>query len=348
MVVSPDEVVSYIKKNFPNYPICFLEEYLFHKKIDKKRTFQNTQSDKQISAILKISETRSGMKNYHRLMNILAKTVSLKNYRSFLSEILGKKDVTDTYVYDTLRKYSKTSKIANTNNKTTSKKEKQKGGSENKSKCGKDEIRSELFFYQICKHLFGKNKKNSPTIITNYLDIGCGDCSLTRILGKKFGLSSRDIYGADLKKWFNYENRNTKGMQFKLIEEGKKLPFSDGQFSMVSAFMVLHHTKDVSFLLSEIYRITQNGGYFVIREHDCLTKADSMLADIEHAVYERVYKDGKQEFFRDFYASYHDWMQWSFFLHSHGFEQIFVDYDQLTVYYDVMPTRSFLGIYQKV
>lgn len=321
-------VIDVIKKSKPFYPSCFLSEYQYYKESQKKITYHDVQSDKQIQTILQISKTKAGMKNYHRLTNILAKSVKLQDYLYFLNKLLSKKTITDTAVYNVLSNFTR-----------------QSGG---ENKCDRNTIRAELFYYIISKHLIEQNKS---FLINNYLDIGCGDCKLTKILGKKFGLNLKNIFGLDIKEWFDYKSNRNANIQLTLINEGEKLPYKDEEFSITSAFMVLHHTKNLDQTLKEINRITKKNGYFIIREHDCLTKADYMLTDIEHAIYERVYKKNPEDhkkFMETYYAKYYDKLEWEVILKEYGFEYIYVDYDPLTIYYDLLPTRSFLGIFRKV
>jgi SAM-dependent methyltransferase len=44
------------------------------------------------------------------------------------------------------------------------------------------------------------------------------------------------------------------------------MPFEDNCFSLVTCFGVLHHIANVSFVLRELVRITEPGGYLLIRE----------------------------------------------------------------------------------
>ena len=64
--------------------------------------------------------------------------------------------------------------------------------------------------------------------IKNYLDIGCGDCMKTQLLGRKLGLPDKNIYGADLKSWFGYDQTTRKvDINLITIKQDGKLPFKD-------------------------------------------------------------------------------------------------------------------------
>jgi SAM-dependent methyltransferase len=45
-----------------------------------------------------------------------------------------------------------------------------------------------------------------------------------------------------------------------------KMPFADNEIDLVLSFSVLHHIPNVSFVISEIARITKPGGYILLRE----------------------------------------------------------------------------------
>jgi len=47
-----------------------------------------------------------------------------------------------------------------------------------------------------------------------------------------------------------------------LVGKGEDLPFKDNTFDVVTSVYVLHHTKNISKNLSEIYRVLKKGGYF--------------------------------------------------------------------------------------
>jgi SAM-dependent methyltransferase len=59
------------------------------------------------------------------------------------------------------------------------------------------------------------------------------------------------------------------GLPIKVIQEfSENLPFDDGQFDIVFARAVLHHTKDLAAASSEFFRVLKPGGRLVaVREH---------------------------------------------------------------------------------
>lgn len=48
--------------------------------------------------------------------------------------------------------------------------------------------------------------------------------------------------------------------------ENGKLPFPDNHFDLITSFGSLHHIPNVSFVLDEIIRVLQPGGYYLLRE----------------------------------------------------------------------------------
>ena len=45
-----------------------------------------------------------------------------------------------------------------------------------------------------------------------------------------------------------------------------KMPFDDNNFDLITCFSALHHIPNVSFVISEMYRVLKQGGYAIIRE----------------------------------------------------------------------------------
>jgi SAM-dependent methyltransferase len=59
------------------------------------------------------------------------------------------------------------------------------------------------------------------------------------------------------------------GLSIRVVEEfSENLPFADGEFDVVFARAVLHHTKDLEEACREFFRVLKPGGLFIaIREH---------------------------------------------------------------------------------
>lgn len=319
------KAIDYLKERIKYFPACKLLEYKNSIKYNFKREYQPITSNRQISALIKISKTKRGMRVYHRLLQLLSKKIYVNHYTDFLNEFLNK-DMTDDQVYELLKKYKR-------------------GGAD--PNCTKDILRSQIYYCMMHQNILQNNTKFK---INNYLDLGGGECRLAQVFGNMLGLSNNKIYCADIEQWGGYTSEERKKLPINIIdlEENKPLPIENNKFSFVSTFMVLHHVKDLELMLSEINRIIKKGGYLMIREHDSQNYADAMLADIEHMLFELTDRNGdKNKIKSNYYGKYYDMIEWSYMLHLHGFEPIYTGYVSDSIYFELTPTRAFIGIYKK-
>jgi len=217
---------------------------------------------------------------------------------------------------------------------------------DNPKLCNRNTILTQIYHYIIYNHILSNNPDFK---ITEYIDIGCGDCKLTHVLGNALGLDNKNIYGTDIESWGPYikKEREKLPIRVKFFNEGEKLPFKNSMFSFATAFMVLHHVKDLSIMMSEINRIIKMGGYIMIREHDAMTYADYMLIDIEHMMYEMVQRDNDNAP-KEYYGKYYDWIEWDYIFKKYGFSFISSYYLSNSIYHEQTPTRAFYIIYKKV
>ena len=165
------KAIEYLQKRIKYFPICKIIEYKNSIKYDFKKDYQNIRSNKQIAAIIKISKTKRGMKIYHRLLQLLSKKIYVTNYTEFLNSFLDK-NMTDDQIYDLLKKYKR-------------------GGSYAQEKCTKDILRSQIYYCLVHSQILQNDEKIK---INNYLDIGCGSCTLTQTFGNMLGLPNNKIY----------------------------------------------------------------------------------------------------------------------------------------------------------
>lgn len=120
--------------------------------------------------------------------------------------------------------------------------------------------------------------------INSYLDVGCGEGSITSDVGKM--MKSGRILGCDV-----YVPPTTEGFEFTLLDinDPNRLPYESNSQDVVSTFMSLHHIKQPERTLAEIYRVLRDDGIYVIREHDCQPAKLSLLLDLMHGFYAMVW-----------------------------------------------------------
>jgi 2-polyprenyl-3-methyl-5-hydroxy-6-metoxy-1,4-benzoquinol methylase len=191
------------------------------------------------------------------------------------------------------------------------------------------------------------------------LDIGCGNCIMTRDLGIALNLKKEDIYGADIPEEFEQKWIETrpKDINFVLINNNK-LKFNR-KFDLITCMMVLHHVP-VEYLnqyLQDIYNLLNNDGLFIIKEHDCFNATDYIIADIEHSLYivqeafalqndKKLSEKSKQDI-SQLNISYKDRFTWRVLIQRIGFKCIYenpFDYNLTNTY---SPNRAYLAIFQK-
>lgn len=158
----------------------------------------------------------------------------------------------------------------------------------------RDEKDKEDVYYSFkARHLYKhfpliyKEKIKMQENKVRILDYGCGSCKMVKYFSEL--CNQKEYWGVDIEMWDgkHYEHSRSKNskLHFKLIRENKKVPFEEEYFDIVIISMVMHHIKNLDFVLSEITRILKKGGILIIREHDAITIFDKLLIEIEHMVY---------------------------------------------------------------
>lgn len=208
----------------------------------------------------------------------------------------------------------------------------------------RDNMHAEMYYNYI-------TEVTDIDVNSRYLDVGCGDGYKTGIIGNKLGLSSTNIYGADVPNWGHYdETERNSNITFNFILAGK-LPYDDNYFDIISAFMVLHHIEELEETLKEIHRCLTPGGIFVVREHDTVDDIDWMLNDIEHGIYTVALQHKCSANWRPFpsgyYAKYYAMLEWEVIMDRFGFELVSKGYDTISIKFDVSPTRYCHMIFRK-
>jgi ubiquinone/menaquinone biosynthesis C-methylase UbiE len=213
-----------------------------------------------------------------------------------------------------------------------------------KEKRSKSRIKQLQFLFQ---HNLFKNIRSNRNF--KYLDLGGWDGTITEEVGKYMRLSKKDIINADVDDWVNQidENERNPNITFVPINNNGRLPFETATFSLITAFQVFHHIEEIDDRLSELSRIIKKDGLLVIREHDANSDCTSMLADIEHSMYEMVLKENTSSDYLNKYEAYYKPMQtWTNIIEYYGFEYIKnAKYNTRMNMWN--PSRTYYAMYKK-
>jgi SAM-dependent methyltransferase len=324
-----------------NYPQCKIKEYMII--IDNDLPYNNLESKEQIKTVFNI------IKNINHLY---ARYASF-NVESRLFDILTKRDPYYNFYLDIKNKikmgYKDDNDIYNyvRNKRFDFKKYNKAKDNIPRDLCDARKLFSETLYYHF-NNILPKNKK-----ITTYLDVGAGDGAKTYYLSKLLKLEKDNVIGLDYIKFHSadYLKMRFKDVSFANMENvSDEYPFKNNQFDLTSSFMVLHHVKDLDFTFREINRVTKLNKYFILVDHNNFTSIDYMLTDIEHAMYEIVYKKGKPNynFSKGDYMKYYSWVEWSILLERYGFKLITHGDITNSITSNINATLPFYGIYMKV
>lgn len=307
--------INRIIRDLPTYPIKKLEYY---KELDRTipKIFVPVKSNKQIStfynAYLKNPELLREW--YYRLLILLSTQYNLND--SFIVKLLKKND---EIIYKTLQKYT----IKRT---THTRKE------------------NLILNSQFVNYILTYNKKYR---LHNYLDVGCGFCFKTPLVGKILGIKRQNIYGlnveddndpyANINKGNKFINMNT----YKVNEE---FPYEDNFFSFMSFNMVLHHVDDIDWILKQAYKKLKPNGLLLIMEHDSPTDFDKIICDVLHL---NSYKDYDIPNTNST-GNYISWLEFNYLLTSHGFKLL--RHELSMKYKDTMMNvaKVYFNLYRKI
>jgi len=133
-----------------------------------------------------------------------------------------------------------------------------------------------------------------------FVDIGCGDGSITSELAKIYKF--KKSIGVDVENWFDTYTNKDKNIEL-VITDGKTINIKDNSVDVILCNHVLHHIENLDDMLNEIARIIKKDGILIIKEHNCYYKELSYVIDIYHALYELVFKKKQNDKFIDNYYS---------------------------------------------
>jgi ubiquinone/menaquinone biosynthesis C-methylase UbiE len=333
--IKPQTSIDFILNINKSYPKCEIKDYIRLKNYLPPHTYKGIQSNEQISTIVNLSYKYKYKYYIDSLIILLSRHISpIKGLYKLITS--GK---SDTEIYNILRERIK-------------KRSKRSIDKYNYQKITNMHCDSYVRMAQSVNNIVRNNilNKNKKFKINKYLDIGCGDCIKSKLIGNLLNLKDKQIYGADIPEWSSYTEKERKKLPINIIDlkPNEKLPIKNNTYDLVSAFMVLHHIQNLPLMLKELHRIIKPGGYLIIKEHDALTSIDYMLDDIEHAIYQVLYTNN-ENFYDEHYGEYYDWLEWNVILNKFGFKYIYAKHMiSLTSQYHISPTRPYIGVYQKL
>jgi SAM-dependent methyltransferase len=106
----------------------------------------------------------------------------------------------------------------------------------------------------------------------SYLDVGCGQGELLRLLAPGFAVST----GCDTSAGM-LQKASSGNIVFQ--DDARRLPFEDCSFDFVTAVCVYHHVPlaDRAAVTREVYRVLKPGGVFCIIEHNPLNPITRLI-----------------------------------------------------------------------
>lgn len=281
---------NYIKSN-SNITPCEKKEFLNTK---RNIFYVNSQTNKQI--ITYIDKSKNDINKFTRL-HMLFNHFLESNFVEQLLHGIKIKRYSDTHIYEYIMKHP-----------------------EKHAKHKNKDIPCSLYTYtfeKLAHVIYSKYLDKTDHENIKYLDISCGDCHKTVLLGNKLNLLKKNMYGTDIPSWGPYgKDKKNLPINFKLIENNK-LDFMDDEFDILTIVFSLHHYKmdDMHLLLDEFKRVLKSTGILIIIEHHVMNDFDHLIIDISHGMNSYLY-DKKKD---DTYSNYFNWLEFDFILSEHGF-----------------------------
>jgi ubiquinone/menaquinone biosynthesis C-methylase UbiE len=261
-----------------------------------------------------------------RIVSLIKKSMKRNISNEFISNFINEsinRNKNDEEIYNSLREYANTDTYEE----------------------GRSQSRVKHINFLFSNNNF-KNLRENRNF--KYLDIGGGDGSISYAIGNYMKLNKENIVSADVQDWFNIDSKKNKDITYITINENGRLPFSDQQFSVITAFQVFHHIEDINDRLQELSRIIKRGGLLVIREHDVNNECTRMIIDIEHSLHEMTTKPtSNNTFLKEYNAYYKSAHDWTVKIESFGFKYI-RDADYKWDMRIKNPTRTYYAMYERI
>ena len=334
-----DNIEKYIKKKYKNYEDNKI--FINYFTLKDNANYCNIQSNKQISCLLKYSKDLKSfdIHVHHRLFIILfyyfPNNIMLKYLKNnnFIN-------MNDNQIYSFLRNiYINNVKNCNGNRYCDS---------FLKNFYADETLNNKFMVFNIKKFI---GKYISDFYNVKIIDIGCSNGKKISELSNLLGINKDNVYGADIPNWHNIPNPSKKYLKnFIEIKENKKYNLNNNMFDIVSICMTIHHIKDIDLTLKEINRITKINGFLLIKEHDVHDSFDRMLVDIEHAMWDLVYKkteNSTKSFYNDYYR-YLNFIELHILLKNYGYKKIAFRFIRESIKQYNKANRAFIAIFKKV
>nr|QQV29274.1 SAM dependent methyltransferase [Kaumoebavirus] len=285
----------------------------------KSKFYKAPGSNEQIHAVAKYGS----IDEYARLIRLIGRFLPSTYTKEDLLALLDKPD---KEVYDELCKHFKRDEKAN-------------------------DSRAEHQATELYRTLRTFLNKTVVEKVDNYLDFGCGDGSITTRLGHL--MKAKHIHGVEVDK-----SAKNSEIDYHYIEPSApfKLPYPDGHFEVITAFMSLHHVTNLDDTIAELSRVLSPSGYLFIKEHDCWNAMDAMLIDIEHAIFSTCL--GEAEMDKEMMAKlgdtsaesygYKNYFGWDKLMSTVGLSYISANYFYGSLRNEISPTRAYWSIYTKL
>ncbi|HXT83792.1 MAG TPA: class I SAM-dependent methyltransferase [Verrucomicrobiae bacterium] len=190
--------------------------------------------------------------------------------------------------------------------------------------------------------------ENKKLHFTKYLDVGCGNGKITAETKKI--IDDPETHCVEVDRGLSHSE-----IKYHYLDTGNQLPFEDGYFDLVTAYMSLHHVENLDSMIKELYRVTKPGAILFIKEHDTWNAFDAMLVDIEHAIFincladqpNEKSKNNEKEETEKYFCHYKNYWGWGKILEKY-FKYIDADYYYPALRNEISPTRAFWSIFVRV
>jgi ubiquinone/menaquinone biosynthesis C-methylase UbiE len=147
-----------------------------------------------------------------------------------------------------------------------------------------------------------EHKELKDIKIKSYLDLGCGDASISNQLAKSLNTTTNYFADVCLPEVKNDDTiiDDVTINYIQITESSFKLDIPDNSVDLITCLCSIHHFKNLVDIMSELSRISHSQTILILREHDATEKIQPYL-DFIHLVY-LIQKDLPTD---TFYANYY-------------------------------------------